>query len=97
MLGIERSTTGIPVALLARAGETPIYVGNAMISFGDKDRDRIWRAVEKYGTPHARVAELHKHKAQWLKPGIRASVRHLRGESKLRRATLQSVTVGTTE
>jgi hypothetical protein len=43
------------------------------------------------GTPKARLAHLHKHKATWLKSGLVATVRHLRGEQKLRHATLTAV------
>jgi len=86
IIGVERSSTGIPVALLASGDK---YVGNAMVSLGGKKREEFWKRIDALGTPHARLAHLHKRKgAQWIGPGLTATVRHLRGEEKLRHATL---------
>jgi bifunctional non-homologous end joining protein LigD len=85
---VEKSSTGIPIALL---GDGDAYVGNAKIALGRKDRDEFWKTIDALGTPRARLAHLRKHKATWLKPGLVATVRHLRGEEKLRHATLTSV------
>ena len=94
VIGVERSSTGIPVALLASRGKNPEYVGNAMVSLPAKERERFWSSVEKLETPLSRLSGLKNRKARWLKEGLIARVRHLRGEDKLRHATLQSLDVG---
>ena len=95
VVGVERSSTGIPVALLATLGRDPAYVGNAMVTLKAKERDQFWRSVETMGTPRARLAGLTKNKkATWIREGLVARVRHLRGEEKLRHATMQSLDVG---
>src|SRR5262245_44504816 len=90
-IGVEQSTTGIPVEPLARPGQRPAYVGSAMITLGGKDREEFWRRIDALGTPRSRLKELHKHMAQWIGPGLTAKVRHLRGEHKLRHATVLKV------
>src|SRR4051794_7839747 len=62
-----------------------------MITLSAEDRAAFWARVDALGTPKARLLELHRRKAQWVKPGLIASVRHLRGEERLRHATLLSV------
>src|SRR4051794_28770843 len=52
VLGVERSRTGIPVALLARGDQ---YVGNAMIALSDEDRAAFWARIDALGTPKARL------------------------------------------
>ena len=94
VLGVERSATGIPVALLATLGRDPAYVGNATVKLPTKERETFWRSVEAMGTPRARLAGLAKNrKATWIREGLVARVRHLRGEEKLRHATMQSLDV----
>ena len=88
VVGVEKSSTGIPIALLARGDD---YVGNAMIILGGKSRAEFWRRIDALGTPHARLLKLHKRNAKWIGPGLIATVRHLRGEEKLRHATIMSV------
>ena len=91
VLGVERSDTGLPIALLATLSDTT-YVGNAMVTLTAKERDKFWKAVERLGTPQARLAGLTKRKgATWIKAGMVARVRHLRGEDKLRHASLQTI------
>ena len=92
VLGVERSRTGLPVALLARLGRSPTYVGDAVVHLKPKERDRFWADVEKLGTPRARLAgTVAKRKASWIKEGMVARVRHLRGEDTLRHATIQAI------
>jgi ATP-dependent DNA ligase len=94
VLGVEQSSTGIPVALLATLGRSPEYVGNAMVTLPTKERAAFWSSVEKMGTPQSRLAGLAKNKkAKWIREGLVARVRHLRGEEKLRHATMQSLDV----
>ena len=89
VVGVETSSTGIPIALLAD-GER--YVGNAMITLSGKDRTAFWKRIDALGTPRSRLLALHRRaKAKWVKPGLVATVRHLRGEEKLRHATILGV------
>ena len=92
VLGVEQSPTGIPVALLATLGDRA-YVGDAMITLTDKERAGFWAAVERLGTPKARLGGLTKRKALWIKAGLIARVRHLKGEDKLRHAMLQTLDI----
>ena len=92
VLGVARSPTGLPVALLASLDRTPAYVGDAVVVLTPRERDAFWSKVERLGTPRARLAgTLAKRKAAWVKEGLVARVRHLRGEDKLRHATIQSI------
>ncbi len=94
VLGVERSSTGIPVALLTTLGRDPAYVGNAMVTLPAKERKAFWSSVEAMGTPQARLSGFSRNKkATWIREGLVARVRHLRGEDKLRHATLQSLDV----
>jgi ATP-dependent DNA ligase len=89
VVGVETSSTGIPIALLADGKR---YVGNAMITLGGKDRDAFWKRIDALGSPRSRLLALHKRaKAKWVKPGLIATVRHLRGEEKLRHAVILGV------
>lgn len=92
VLGVERSATGLSVALLATLGKDPAYVGDAMVTLKANERDAFWSSIEKLGTPRSRLGgTLSKRKAAWIKEGLVARVRHLKGEDKLRHATIQSV------
>ena len=58
------------------------------------DRKRFWSSVETMEAPQARLSGVgKKKKATWIREGLMARVRHLRGEDKLRHATLQSLDV----
>lgn len=89
LLGVRRQAGKPAVALLARDGK---YVGSAIITMGRSIREPILRSLEASrakqpaGVPTAVVDGV-----QWVKPGIRAKVRYLRGESKLRHATVEEV------
>jgi bifunctional non-homologous end joining protein LigD len=77
------------LTLLARDGK---YTGAAVIAGTRAVKERLWRRVERSrakqpeGVPSA-VSE----GVEWVKPGITVPVRYLRGESKLRHATVQEV------
>ncbi|MDX7951337.1 RNA ligase family protein [Lichenihabitans sp. Uapishka_5] len=92
VLGVERSRTGLPVALLARLGRSPAYVGDAVVTLKARERERFWATVEELGAPRARLAgTIAKRKAAWMREGMVARVRHLRGEDKLRHASIQAI------
>ena len=57
---VDRSN--IPAALLATLGDKA-YVGNATMMLTAKERDGFWRAVERLGTPQARLAGVTKRKS----------------------------------
>lgn len=80
---------GPTMALCAR--ETPHgleYVGGAMLTLSNYDRQRFWEAVDILSRPTPALKLDKAKKAQWLEPRIRARIRHLRGEEKLRHATV---------
>lgn len=65
------------------------YVGGAFITLPQKLRERLWDRVHKKAVPVKGVTV--KPGAEWLKPGLTARVRHLRGEDMLRHATLRDL------
>ena len=67
VLGVERSSTGIPVALLATLGRNPAYVGNAMVTLPAAERKTFWSSVETMGTP--------SYDRTWVMAAIRRRVR----------------------
>lgn len=92
VIGVERTATGVPEALLATTGDKPAYVGRAVVGLGGKDRERFWADLARLGTPQSRLAGvIAKRKANWVKEGLVARVRHLRGEEMLRHASLKAI------
>ncbi|MER8929183.1 hypothetical protein [Mesorhizobium sp. M0767] len=74
-------------ALMADPG-TRKYVGSAFVSVNREMRERLWKRVQEHAGPAPKY--LPKRPAtQWVKPGIKARVKHLRGEEDLRHASLQ--------
>ena len=91
IIGVKIADNGMPYALMANAaGED---AGEALVTLPNKERDAFWRCVEMLETPRARLAPFLKrrHKATWLKAGLSARVKHLRGEEHLRHATIVSI------
>lgn len=70
VVGVERSSTGIPVALLATTSTDPTYVGDAMLSLKAKERDAFWSDVDRLGTPKARLGGLEKRRHPGSKKGL---------------------------
>lgn len=63
------------------------YVGSVSVSANREMRERLCKRVQE----HAGEAPKGMKKwtaTQWLKPGIKAGVKHLRGEDDLRHAWL---------
>jgi len=89
------ATTGdlAPVALLARETEDRRleYVGGAMVTFREADRERFWRATERLKVDRPPLHMEKRADTTWLKPELRVRVRHLRGEEKLRHATVKGI------
>ncbi|MER9164417.1 RNA ligase family protein [Mesorhizobium sp. M0715] len=88
LIGVKRKTGEWTEGLFARDGK---YVGKAVIATTDAIKDRLWKRVQKAkaappnGVPTAQITP----DVEWVKPGIKASVRTLRGEPKLRHASVQ--------
>jgi ATP-dependent DNA ligase len=67
------------------------YVGGAFVTLNQKLRDRLWeRVTGKAPSPPPKGLTL-KVGAEWVRPGLRASVRYLKGEDELRHATLMDI------
>lgn len=88
VVGVERDGNGVPYALLADADG---YRGTAFVSLPKSLRDVFWRRVEELGGAAPSVKVAGKKDATWLRPGLRATVRHLKGSDKLRHATVTKV------
>ena len=68
------------------------YVGGAFIALNREMRERLWKRVKASAKP-VKGADA-KPGTEWLKPGaILGRVRHLKGEDKLRHATLSEIEV----
>ena len=82
-----------PVALLARETEDRRleYVGAAMVTFSEAERERFWRATERLEADRPPLHIEERADTTWLKPEMRVRVRHLRGEEKLRHATVKEI------
>jgi bifunctional non-homologous end joining protein LigD len=82
-----------PVALLARETEDRRleYVGAAMVTFSERERERFWRAAEQLKVDRPPLHMEPRANTTWLRPQMRVRVRHLRGEEKLRHATLTGI------
>ncbi len=84
-------------AVLRERGRPPIaymvddqrrYAGGAFVTVNQKLSDRLWeRVTGKTPSPAPKGLKL-KAGAEWVEPGMRASVRFLKGEDELRHATL---------
>ncbi|RYG17033.1 hypothetical protein EON82_24335, partial [bacterium] len=89
VVGTEKGDAA-PVALLAR--EEPDgslhYMGGAMVTLRHKDRERFWRTVEALRVAEPALEVAKRTNATWVRPELRVRVRTLRGEDKLRHATL---------
>lgn len=90
VIGAKIADNGAPYAIMARDGED---AGEALVTLPAAERKAFWEVVDMLETPRARLAAFLKrrHKAKWLKAGLSARVRHMRGEEKLRHATAMSV------
>ncbi len=90
VIGADLSPTGAPVAILARRDEHGLhYVGDAFIALKAAEREAFWSYAE------ANLAEAPalplKRSGTWLRPGLSARVKHLRGEGMLRHASLKGL------
>ena len=78
-----------PVAYMVDADRN--YVGGAFISGLNRDmRERLWQRVTTKAGPPAKGLTM-KPGAEWVRPGLMATVRHLKGEEMLRHASLKDI------
>ncbi|RWX62205.1 ATP-dependent DNA ligase [Mesorhizobium sp. M2A.F.Ca.ET.039.01.1.1] len=84
VIGVKRERGKPAMVLLAQNGR---YMGAAVVTFKADKRQRFWERVQaKAGAPPPEG--LVKEKAEWLKPGLMGRVKCLKGEEKLRHASL---------
>lgn len=50
-------------------------------------RERLWKRVQEHAGPAPKGVK--RQATTWVKPGLKGHVKHLRGEDKLRHASLQ--------
>jgi ATP-dependent DNA ligase len=85
IIGVKRETGKPAMVLMADGGR---YMGGAFVTFKSDKRQALWDRVQgKTGAPPPKG--LAKEKAEWLKPGLVGRVKFLKGEEKLRHASLK--------
>ena len=85
--GVLRKRGNAPLALMATRDGKRTYVGSAIVALNDSMRERLWKRVkEGAGTAPRGMGKLA---AEWTRPGLVGRVRYLRGEERLRHATLR--------
>ncbi|MBU1335724.1 MAG: ATP-dependent DNA ligase [Alphaproteobacteria bacterium] len=89
VIGVDRDKDGVPYALLADADGNR---GAAYIGLPGDLRGAFWRYVEGRAADASPIAGI-KRKASWLRPGMTAQVRYLKGSDKLRHAVVQAIEV----
>jgi bifunctional non-homologous end joining protein LigD len=88
--GVLREPGKPVVAYMVTPDKERRYVGGAFVTLNQKMRNRLWARVQAAkGGPVKGVDA--KPGTVWVKPGIIGRVRHMKGEEKLRHATLQEV------
>ncbi|MBA1141772.1 DNA ligase [Mesorhizobium sp. CCANP35] len=92
LIGVKRQSGKQTEGLFARDGK---YVGKAVIATTRAIKERLWQRIERDRTaqPAGIPTAAADGGVEWVKPGIKARVRHLRGEPKLRHASVQDFQV----
>lgn len=88
--GVKRGDDSLPYALFTREGE---YVGAAIVSLRAGVRDEFWRFVEHRAVPDVPTWGRREKHATWVQPGMRATVRYLKGSEKLRHASIKAIEI----
>lgn len=86
IIGVQREPGKPAMVLMADKGR---YMGGAFVTLPQGIRERLWARVQARKGAKPPVG-LKAEKAEWIKPGLRGRVKFLRGEEKLRHASLQS-------
>jgi bifunctional non-homologous end joining protein LigD len=87
--GVLREPGRPAVAYMVTPDAERRYVGGAFITLNAELRERLWARVQAKARPVKGVGA--KAGIQWLKPGLIARVRYLKGEEGLRHATLRQI------
>lgn len=90
VIGVKRGDDGLPYALFARGGQR---VGAAIVSLKSKVRDQFWSYVDEWAIDKPTVPGPREKNATWIRPGMRATVRYLKGSDKLRHASIKGILV----
>ncbi|QKC92976.1 ATP-dependent DNA ligase [Mesorhizobium sp. NZP2234] len=92
LIGVERERGKAAMALFAEPG-TRKYVGSAFVTLGGEMRERLWQRVQAKagGAPPDAYMNKRHPSTQWIKPGLMATVKHLRGEEILRHASVKAL------
>ncbi|MER8440809.1 ATP-dependent DNA ligase [Mesorhizobium sp. M1312] len=87
LLGVEREPGKATFALLAEPG-TGKYLGTAFITLGRDMKERLLKRVREHAGPPPEAMK-KRPATQWVKPGVKLRVKHLRGDhSHIRHASL---------
>jgi DNA ligase D-like protein (predicted ligase) len=85
VVGHERGVGRPTTALLARETDEGLeYVGGAMLTLPDAEREVFWAAMEQLGCERPPLRVSKRSGACWTKPVLRVRVRHLRREGMMR-------------
>ncbi len=90
IIGTATTRQGERVALL-RARDTGEYAGTAFINLRREKREMLSARIRKLKVSQPSLKGSKFKDADWLKPGLVASVRHLRGEEGLRHASILDI------
>lgn len=90
MIGTATTRQGERVALL-RGRDTGEYAGTAYINLRREKREMLSARIRKLRASQPTLKGAKFKDADWLKPGLVASVRHLRGEEGLRHASILDI------
>lgn len=92
VMGTKFTRKGEYVAML-QSRVTGKYAGVAFVNLKKADREFFGELVSILQTSEPASKNPQDRSAKWLKPGIIASVRHLRGEASLRHASIMGVRI----
>ncbi|HWK65414.1 MAG TPA: non-homologous end-joining DNA ligase [Rhizobiaceae bacterium] len=89
IVGYDRTPGSAATLLVAAeiAGKLR-YAGRVMVTLSGKKREKLWESLAAREIERPAIPELKKKGAVWVRPGLKAKVRHLRGEDMLRHATM---------
>jgi DNA ligase D-like protein (predicted ligase) len=84
--------SGARIALLAEdASDGLRFAGGAFITLPGRTRERFGERLARLAADRPALPTLRRRTAQWVRPGLVVSVRHLRGNGTLRHATVNSL------
>lgn len=87
--GILRQPGLMTMALMVNADRR--YVGSAAVTLARRQRERLWQRVRENAGGAAPEGFRPKPGIEWVKPGLKAQVKHLKGEAMLRHASLKDL------